>query len=753
LYEKNYHLSKEVLGEKHPDTLTVINNLAGIYQNLGRLSEALPLYEKNYRLSKEVLGEKHLDTLLRINNLASIYLELGRLSEALPLHEKGYRLSKEVLGEKHPNTLKSMNNLAMIYQDLGRLSESLPLYEKGYRLRKKVLGEKHPDTLSSMNNLAMIYKDLGRLSEGLPLHEKGYRLSKEVLGEKHPNTLMSLGNLAYVYKKQGNTNQAIKHLEKLVAGVESLRSSDLSAENRRSWFKNWVDGYFWLSFLYGAQSRPQDAFRLAEMSKARTLLESMAAKLAAQQSGLSTTEQQKLQDYENRLASLNNRIGKALDDKRFEDRVRLETDKNQLLSQLTQFERKLKAKYPKYARQSEVQIISAKEGATLVPAEAVFISYLTFGSRVLAFTLQANGRLTVHNLGKIPSLEKDLETYRHRLKQGRGRVLSLKHDKKDTKKLSHELGKRLLEPLKDIIKDKPQWIISPSGPLAFLPFETLRFEGEEQPVIIQHQISYVQSLSVLAMLQERDKAYKILKKRGSLFAMGAPIYESVAAAQKQPTDTDFKMAEAMLRGSGDYVRAFRQLDIKWKNLPGTEQELEQLGKLFKKSQIYKKAEATESKLQSLNQQGVLANYRYIVFSAHGYLSPQVPELSSIVLGQVNNPAGIDGYVTAGEWPGYNLKSDLMVLSACETGLGEVVSGEGVMGLPYALYVAGNKNTVLTLWSISDKVTAAFVTSFFAKLKAGVGQVEALTATKRAFLNKGGRYANPVYWAAFVLYGV
>jgi len=109
--------------------------------------------------------------------------------------------------------------------------------------------------------------------------------------------------------------------------------------------------------------------------------------------------------------------------------------------------------------------------------------------------------------------------------------------------------------------------------------------------------------------------------------------------------------------------------------------------------------------------------------------------------------------TAGEWTGYNLKSDLMVLSACETGLGEVIGGEGVMGLPYAFYVAGNKNTVLTLWSISDKVTAEFMTSFFRKLKAGRGQIEALTATKREFIKKGGKYANPKYWAAFVLYGV
>jgi CHAT domain-containing protein len=318
-----------------------------------------------------------------------------------------------------------------------------------------------------------------------------------------------------------------------------------------------------------------------------------------------------------------------------------------------------------------------------------------------------------------------------------------------------------LEPLKDIIKDKSHWIISPSGPLALIPFETLRFEGEKQPVIVQHQISYVQSLSVLAMLQKRDKAYKSIKKRGSLFAMGAPIYQQAGisdsenAKRGKPSQTDFKIAESLVRGSGDYTRAFGQLELKWKNLPGTLEELKQLEKLFKgqKPRIYKQTDATETKLQSLNKQGVLAQYRYLVFSAHGYLSPQVPVLSSLVLGQMDNPEGIDGYVTAGEWPGYDLKSDLMVLSACETGLGEVVGGEGVMGLPYALFVAGNKNTLLTLWSISDNITTEFMTSFFRKLKAGKGQIEALTATKREFLNKGEPYNNPKYWAAFVLYGV
>ncbi|TGO02205.1 hypothetical protein PN36_28630, partial [Candidatus Thiomargarita nelsonii] len=212
------------------------------------------------------------------------------------------------------------------------------LAEKAFQFRKEFLGEKHPDTLESQNNLAEIYKSLGRLSKALPLLEKGYRIRSDVLGEKHPDTLTNLSNFALIYKELGEINKAIKHLEKLVKGVEHLRSGDLSAENRQALFKKWVPSYFGLSYLYIAQSRFEDAFRLAELSKARTLLESLAAKRAAQESGLSKAEQDTLQDYEIRLASFNNQIGKALQDNRLNDRVRLETDKNQLIVELTQFE-------------------------------------------------------------------------------------------------------------------------------------------------------------------------------------------------------------------------------------------------------------------------------------------------------------------------------------------------------------------------------------------------------------------------------
>jgi CHAT domain-containing protein len=755
LSEKAYSLIQEVLGEKHPETLTSLSSLASIYSQLGRYAEALPLSKNAYSLRKKVRGEKHLDTLTSLSSLAYIYSELGRYAEALPLYEKAYSIRTEVLGEKHQDTLSSLSSLAYIYSHhLGRYAEALPLSEKAYSLIKEVLGEKHPETLTSLGNLAAIYSELGRYAEALPLYEKAYSIRTEVLGEKHQDTLSSLNNLAVLTE---NPQKSIQLLEKFVSGVENLRSSDLSAENRQALFKKWVPGYFRLSRLYMIQARLQDAFRLAEMSKARTLLESLTAKLATQQSGLTSLEQQKLQDYDARLAFLNNRIAKALDENRLEEKITLETEKNQLVNQLNDFDRELMAKYPKYAQLNKVQFVGAKEGTKYLPKDAVLISYLINENHVLAFTLQADGTLTAHNLGKIPNLQENLEKYRKRLPRSKNEKPTLPGAPiRFNENISLILGEQLLAPLKDIIEDKSHWIISPSGALALIPFETLRLEGEEQPVIAQHQISYVQSLSVLAMLQKRDTVYKSLKNRGTLLAMGAPLYTGVGTAKDKGNPTDFKIADQMVMRGGDYVRAFRQIGRdKWKNLEGAFTELSQLEDLFKetKPRIYKQAEATEAKLQTLNQQGILAQHRYLVFSAHGYLSPQVPTLSSIVLGQVNNPPGVDGYVTAGEWPSYDLKSDLMVLSACQTGVGEIVSGEGVMGLPYAFYVAGNKNTILTLWSISDEVTVEFITSFFTKLKAGVGQIEALTATKREFLAKGGRYANPKYWAAFVLYGV
>jgi CHAT domain-containing protein len=786
--EKAFKMRLKRFGISNIDTLTSLNDLAATYQKLGRLSEALPLLEKNYRLMQEVPGAKHHDTLRSLNNLAGIYQDLGRLSEALPLYEKNYRLSQEVLGAKHLHTLKSLNNLAIIYQNLGRLSEALPLFEKGYRLRKEVLGAKHPDTLISLNDLAIIYRHLGRLSEALPLFEKGYRFYQEVLGAKHPYTLISLTNLAYAEAEFGAIDKAIKHLEQSIEVVEALRQTgDLSTENRQALFATWVPCYFCLSKFYIFGKRPNEAFHTAEKAKARTLLESMTIKLAVQKAGLTQDEQQQFYDYRTKIADLTQQ--KARTDNQ-EQKLILEMDKNELVRQAAKFHRTLLQKYPKYAQLNDFQMVDAETGASLIPKNAIFISYLVNKyHEVIVFTLDTTGQLQADFLGEIPHLDKTLKTYRELLGSkctvpelrgecGGGQyVLKMddgsfvitdgltKDDRIKRRKInnieeiSRYLAQQLLAPIKTHLQGKQRLIISPDSELALIPFETLILK--DKPLIATHSVSYVQSLSVLALLKKRETTYQAIKNRGTLLAMGAAQYElpdqSIARknCNKARNTPAIDLETLLWRNANDPqrdLRAFKALDIPWCNLPGTETELTNVKELFTDALIFKNKQATEAQLQRLNADGTLTRYRYILLSAHGYLSTEVPALSAIVLDPHTKTNNTDGYITASEWPSYNLQSDLMVLSACQTGVGKVMRGEGVMGLPYAFYVAGNKNTLLTLWSVLDDSTAEFTTRFFKKLKNGQGQIEALTATKREFL-ASEKYKRPLYWGAFVMYGI
>ena len=297
--------------------------------------------------------------------------------------------------------------------------------------------------------------------------------------------------------------------------------------------------------------------------------------------------------------------------------------------------------------------------------------------------------------------------------------------------LAKSLSDSLLLPLAAEIRNKKHLIISPDGALSLIPFETLMLDGKS--LILDHDISYIQSLSVLAQLKEREREQRA-GNSDALFAMGAAYYQGTVK---------YSASNIRLRGNG------------LQDLKSSEPELDALAQVFKEypQSIYKRDDSTEAKLQELNRSRELAGFKYIVFSAHGYFDDKNPALNAIVLGQKNLTPGTDGFITVNKWPAYELNSSLIYLSACETGRGRFVPGEGLLGLTYALFVAGNKNTIATLWKTMDDDSAVrFTASFFNKLKNGFSQVQALSATKREFISEG-KYSRPVFWAPFVLYGI
>ncbi|KAF9058532.1 hypothetical protein BDP27DRAFT_1372451 [Rhodocollybia butyracea] len=216
LNEEMLAISKEVIGEHHPDTLVSMNDLALTYHALGKLESAQNLGEEVLVLNKKVIGEHHPDTLASMGNLALTYCTLGKLESAQKLQEEVLMLCKKVIGEHHPHTLTSMANLSATYHGLRKLDSAQKLDEEVLVLRKKVIGEHHPDTLVSMNNLALAYHELGKLESAQQLEEEVLVLHKDVIGEHHPYTLSSMAHLASTYRGLGKLASAQKLEEEVL---------------------------------------------------------------------------------------------------------------------------------------------------------------------------------------------------------------------------------------------------------------------------------------------------------------------------------------------------------------------------------------------------------------------------------------------------------------------------------------------------------------------------------------------------------
>lgn len=753
-------------GERSPKTLGAMGDLAATLTELGRHADALALKEARLAASREVLGPEHPSTLIAMGNLAATYSDLGRHEEAVALKQERLRISQLVLGESHPSTLVAMGNLASSYSELGRHDDARVFKAWRLRVSLEVLGERHPSTLIAMGSLSRTLDALGLGDEAVALQSRRLALSRELLGESHPDTMTALERLGALHAKLGHDAEALATLAQYVAAAEQRRADPgLTPANRRALFAKLVPSYRMYARLLEDSGDHEAAFRLAELSKARTLLESTALSQASRSGALPREERLKLDRLQVDAELVEDALAKAGSDLSL--RLEIERERLAIQAAFATLQADLKARFPRYAQQVDVRILGAGEGATQLPPDTLFVSYLPTDDGWLVFALDGRGEFTTHRISAAAASDLDgqLAAYRAWLTAtgpqpgvagGDWRGLARKGDAAGAPsgvQLAEVLADTLLGPVAARLAQYRHVVFSPDDMLATLPFESLPFRGA--PLVASHDVSYAQSLSVYALLRERGKEYARLRGRKPLLAVGNPVYAPVTAGRAGEAVDEQRLLGMVTRGadgSGAMTEAYDYLNLTWPELPGTARELAAVEEMFGVTAIQRE-HASEQNLRKMSREGGLERYRYLLFSAHGYLSLQEPALSALVLsqGEASRDAEHDGYVSASEWPMYRLKSDLLVLSACETALGKQSQGEGIMGLPYALYIAGNRNTVLTLWSIDDDASAEFVRRFFGKLRDGVGETQALNETKREFIADDALSA-PRYWAPFVMYG-
>ncbi|MCB7130368.1 MAG: CHAT domain-containing protein, partial [Candidatus Brocadiales bacterium] len=295
------------------------------------------------------------------------------------------------------------------------------------------------------------------------------------------------------------------------------------------------------------------------------------------------------------------------------------------------------------------------------------------------------------------------------------------------------------------------------GVLGFLPFETL-IDNNGQYLVETYHIAYTQSMGVLELIKSRQ--YK--GNRKPLLAFGGAVYDELAYAVDMVENENQlayleKNIYSAFQSRGSVRNAYASLGVgDWGNLPASLSEVKAIRKVVKGAEIITGKKVTESEVKGLSKSGKLAGYKVLHFATHGLVVPAMPELSAVVLSQFKKEQrDEDGYLRMAEIADLKIQADFVNLSACETGLGKIYGGEGVVGLTQSFLIAGANGLSVSLWQVADVSTSRFMVAMYESVqKNNMGYADAITEVKRRFIKGdfGDKYRFPYYWAPFVYYG-
>jgi CHAT domain-containing protein/tetratricopeptide (TPR) repeat protein len=774
IFQRVLSATRKQFDDENRDTVATLHSIGVVLSDLGRNEDAIAAYRYVISVLNKQVPESHSSRLSALNNLSQALSATGQFDEALSTIDEVVRLRTSTPGPEASLTLLSRSNQAAVLAAKRRYPEAIAAHREVYSIRARKFGDGHPETLKSLHNLASTLREAGAFSEARPLFERVVQARIDAAGPRNINTVTSMRGLAGLLVETGQTDEARRWYLRIVEAAELLRSQGgLPDTLRRSFFSTVTPAYKALAILEAESGNFDGALKVAELSKARTLLETSSGRGLAR-SILPADERGALSDLEFRIANLDGRIPLV---QAVADRTDLEAQRNGLSERFSRLNADLQSKYPLYREATDLRLSNGTEAASLLPEDGAILSFVQDGARMLVLWMTRTGERGSFLLPNHPNVATTIEAYRAALAKPDGieglryplpgvprRLVWKLQDGsfrmqeagdgavegasivRDIDEIRDSLSSWILGAMPAQVLAKRRWFVSPDGPMALVPLETLKSGGKL--IAETHDISLIQSISMMSLARDRLRRYSA-ETRQPMLVVGDPSYAPTAPV---PAAAPLRGIDA-LRGPGGSPLA----RPRWPALPGSAKEVAALGSLFDLragTNLFSGPAASETTLRRLQDTGDLGRYRYVVFSTHGYLDRQNPELSGIVLSQLDVNDGEDGYLRTPEIASLDFRSDLVFISACETGVGKWVSGEGLLGLPFALYAGGNGATILTLWPILDGSTAEFVERFFKKVKAGASPVAALSETKREFIrgDAGTERKSPAVWAPFVYYG-
>ena len=745
------------LGNLHPNYAISLSNLAGYYSQIGNYDEALRLGTKVLEIKEKTVGKEHPSYIISLSNLAMFYWNIGDFSKAILLDKEGMQITEKNLGKNNPNYVTLINNLALSYFGLANFPEALRNGEEGLKIVEEIAGKYHPYYATSLSNIARYHAYMGNFTDAIKLSKEALQIKYSIFGNQHPEYASSLYDLAEMNFVTGDTRGLNKYVTMYHNAIHDILFKGFSEmpeyerNNYWSMYKHIFQNYIHkMAFKYPTDTLVSCGYNAALLSKG--LLLNLTKDLSEQISESNDKELISLySDLKNMRFMLQKQYEKPI-------AIRtLNTDSIEKVVNGLEMELMSKSKiYGDYTKNINIRWIDVREKMTEkdVCIEFVSFPYYNDSTMYIAYVLQKN---------------MDTPVMIQLFEERQLKIDEFMYVKKDASKL-------IWEPLKCYLENKDNIYFSPSGELYNIAIEALPHWDNGNQMSDNWNLFRLSSTRELAVQKDRFKI-----KHASIY--GGVKYDAaddvlVANSKKFPPKRDFN---AHLLPDSLHIRSGIN------PLPATKEEAMVIDKTLKKKKIETVLRldtlATESDLKNLDGRKTdllhiathgfywterEAQYRedltFLMLNNNNikFAEDKALTRSGLLFAGANNvlsgkslPEGVDdGVLTAKEISQLDLRGlDLVVLSACQTGLGEI-KGDGVFGLQRGFKKAGVNSILMSLWKVDDEATKLLMTEFYKHLTSKKSKQESLQIAqnyvKNYMINGEKKYQAPSYWAAFVL---
>ncbi|HYG01079.1 MAG TPA: CHAT domain-containing tetratricopeptide repeat protein [Chryseosolibacter sp.] len=728
---------REKLLPKNHELIAASYNDLGIALNGVDNDKALDYYEKALSIYQSLHEQNHPKIAIVNTNTAFIYRDLELYGDAVNNFETALKIWNDNFSGAHPSKAFTLLNLGKTYYKMGDKHAAQGFYDKALAMYRDTYGKHHPDIANVLNligNLAVennaFDKALSYYQQAMAANIPGFQpasLEENPAIEEYYNGNVLLYTLLFKAEalEKRYFGKTLKFSD-LTTSIRTIQACDLLIEKLRQTSTNENDKLMlgaiasevFASGVRIANEAAQNAFSkkqyrelafyFAEKSKSAVLLDAIADTDAKSFAGIPAS----LLDEENDVRSAIALTAQKLSQKPGPDEEKeLRINAFNLSQQYQAFVSKLEREYPQYFNlKYNAANPAVSEIQDLLGDHTALLSY---------FIDERNGRLYLFKITRrnLSIEEKALPKLFNKYITGLRNAIYF-NDQKTFIKASGELSGVLIPKLPKTINEL---IIIPTGRLSVIPFETLFTKPVKDDQTMQ-TLPFV--IKKYAVQYEFAAALLIQKRQTKPSTLEPSIF--LCAPVSFPDRDNLPL------------------------LPGTESEVQEIARMFTARNAESRIAMGVNANETLVKNGALANFTHLHFATHGIVNEKAPELSKIFLQQDTNQE--DGHLYSGEIYNLQLKADLVTLSACQTGLGKISKGEGVIGLSRALVYAGAKNIIVSFWSVSDASTSKLMTHFYEDYLEGSGRYASSLRKAKLELMSDDKYASPFYWAPFILIG-